>query len=95
MSLLTGYNVLDLIFWYTDGPGNPVTTAQGIGYVQELLARLTNVTLPKGNTNTNNTLDGNTVTFPLAQPIYFDFTHDTVIAASTSKNIARHAFVEC
>ena len=73
----------DLIFWYSNGPGNPTTAAQGIGYVQELLARLTNVTLPKGDTNTNNTLDDNTTTFPLRQPIYFDFTHDTVIAAST------------
>ena len=31
----------DLNFWYTSGFGSPVGRAQGIGYVQELVARLT------------------------------------------------------
>ncbi|KAJ3558533.1 hypothetical protein NM688_g871 [Phlebia brevispora] len=83
---------IDLIFWYSDGPGNPVTAAQGIGYVQELVARLTNTPITKFDTNTNSTLDGNNVTFPLNQPIYFDFTHDTVIAAyATAMNFTSFA----
>lgn len=32
---------LDLNFWYGSGPGCPAARAQGIGYVQELVARLT------------------------------------------------------
>ena len=32
---------LDLLFWYSSGFGSPVGRAQGIGYVQELVARLT------------------------------------------------------
>ena len=32
---------LDLNFWYNSGFGSPVGRAQGIGYVQELVARLT------------------------------------------------------
>ncbi|KAI0814792.1 phosphoglycerate mutase-like protein [Irpex lacteus] len=70
---------LDLNFWYSSGPGNPVTAAQGIGYVQELLGRLTNTT-PAAGSSLNSTLDNSTTTFPLDQPIYFDFTHDTVIS---------------
>src|SRR5882757_11349748 len=31
----------DLQFWYGSGFGSPVARAQGIGYVQELVARLT------------------------------------------------------
>lgn len=32
---------LDLYFWYKSGFGSPVARAQGIGYIQELVARLT------------------------------------------------------
>jgi len=72
---------IDLDFWYSDGPGNPTGAAQGIGYVQELVARLTQTPLTVFDTSTNGTLDGNNVTFPLNQPIYMDATHDTVIAS--------------
>lgn len=71
-------------FWYGDGPGNPTGAAQGIGYVQELVARLTKTPLTVFDTTTNGTLDGNNITFPLNQPIYMDATHDTVIASSES-----------
>ncbi|KAL6310042.1 histidine phosphatase superfamily [Sparassis latifolia] len=70
----------DLSFWYSNGPGSPVAAAQGIGYVQELVSRLTQTPLTVFDTSTNGTLDGNPVTFPLNQPIYVDATHDTVIA---------------
>ncbi|KAI0936637.1 hypothetical protein AcW1_000823 [Taiwanofungus camphoratus] len=75
---------IDLSFWYGDGPGNPAAAAQGIGYVQELVARLTQTPLTEFATSLNGTLDGNNITFPLNQPIYVDATHDTVIANSES-----------
>ncbi|KAJ3014815.1 hypothetical protein NUW54_g1213 [Trametes sanguinea] len=76
-----GYEyAFDLELWYSFGPGNPASAAQGIGYVQELVARLTQTPLTEFNTNLNGTLDGSNVTFPLTQPIYVDATHDTVIS---------------
>ncbi|KZT07051.1 phosphoglycerate mutase-like protein [Laetiporus sulphureus 93-53] len=72
---------LDLEFWYSDGPGNPTGAAQGVGYVQELVARLTQTPITKFDTSINGTLDGNNITFPLDQPIFMDATHDTVIAS--------------
>lgn len=51
----------------------------GIGYVQEVIARLENHTLGYSGSQINTTLDNNTVTFPLNQSLYFDFSHDTNI----------------
>jgi hypothetical protein len=47
--------------------------------VQETLARLQNHTLGYSGSQINTTLDNNTVTFPLNQSLYFDFSHDTNI----------------
>jgi len=59
---------------------SPNGRAQGIGWVQEFLDRVQNVTFNANNVTTQNTtLDESTVTFPLDQPFYFDFTHDDVI----------------
>jgi len=33
-------------FWYSDGPGNPTSAAQGVGWVQELISRLHQPALP-------------------------------------------------
>ncbi|KAH9921378.1 heat shock protein 70 [Amylocystis lapponica] len=54
----------------------------GVGYVQELVARLTQTPPPLFSSTINATLDGSNVTFSLDQPIYIDATHDTVIASS-------------
>ena len=70
----------DLLFWYSDGFGSPVAAAQGMGYVQELLARLMHTPIFVHNTTTNSTIDNNPITMPLNQPIYVDATHDVVIA---------------
>ncbi|KIM66301.1 hypothetical protein SCLCIDRAFT_7973 [Scleroderma citrinum Foug A] len=67
-------------FWYGDGPGNPTAAALGLGYVQELVARLTQTPITVWNSSTNRTLDSNKATFPLYQPIFVDATHDTVMA---------------
>ncbi|KAI0715319.1 phosphoglycerate mutase-like protein [Earliella scabrosa] len=75
-----GYEyAIDLEFWYGNGPGNPVSAALGIGYVQELVARLTQTPIDDFSTAINRTLDENNVTFPLNQPIYVDATHDTAL----------------
>ncbi|KAG0702010.1 histidine phosphatase superfamily [Suillus ampliporus] len=71
---------VDLSFWYSGGPGNPTAAAQGLGYVQELVARLTQTPITVWNSSTNSTLDSSKITFPLDQPIYVDATHDIVIA---------------
>ncbi|EPQ30302.1 uncharacterized protein PFL1_02418 [Pseudozyma flocculosa PF-1] len=75
---------LDLQFQGDYGMMSPTGRAQGIGYVQELLARLTNTTLAAGNLNVttqNTTLDFDPARFPIDQPLYFDFTHDDVIVS--------------
>lgn len=49
--------------------------------MEEVLARLTNHTINSVIGQVNVTLDNNTVTFPLNQTLYFDFSHDTNMAA--------------
>ena len=53
---------------------------QGVGYVNELIARLTHTPV-KDNTQTNHTLDSDPATFPLDRPIYADFSHDNQMIA--------------
>lgn len=72
----------DLDFWYGVGPGNPTSAAQGAGYVQELVARLTKTPITEFNTTTNSTITNSNVTFPLDQPIFVDATHDVIISNS-------------
>ncbi|KAJ6473997.1 phosphoglycerate mutase-like protein [Mycena vitilis] len=77
-----GYSYLnDLEFWYSFGPGNPAVAAQGIGYVSELVSRLTSTRITQFDTSVNKTLVESPVTFPFGQPIYVDATHDTIISA--------------
>lgn len=62
--------------YYGFGGGNPLGPAQGIGFVNELIARLTNTPV-EDETTTNHTLDGpQASTFPLNRTLYGDFTHD-------------------
>lgn len=61
--------------WYGYGPGNPLGPTQGVGWVNELVARLTNTSVVD-HTNTNTTLDSDPVSFPLGLPLYADFSHD-------------------
>ena len=53
---------------------------QGVGWVNELIARLTGKAVVD-DTQTNHTLDSSSVTFPLTRTIYADFTHDDEIIA--------------
>lgn len=73
----------DLQFWYGFGPGQPTSAAQGIGYVQELVSRLTRTRITDFNSSVNGTIVSSNITFPLDQPIYVDASHDTSITSST------------
>ncbi|KAJ7130984.1 phosphoglycerate mutase-like protein [Mycena filopes] len=70
---------LDLFFWYNSGPGYALARTLGIGYVQELVARLTHTPIATHNSSTNGTLDDNPITFPLGQSLYVDATHEVVV----------------
>ncbi len=70
---------MDLFFWYGSAFGSPVARVQGIGYVQELVSRLTHTPISVHNSSTNATLDNNPATFPLGQSLYVDATHEVVV----------------
>ena len=66
--------------WYGFGPGNPLGATQGIGYVNELIARLTGKAV-EDHTSTNSTLDSSAETFPLDRKLYADFSHDNIMVS--------------
>jgi hypothetical protein len=65
--------------FYGYSHGNPLGATQGVGYVNELLARLTQKPV-EDSTNTNRTLDSDPKTFPLDRKVYADFSHDNDIS---------------
>ncbi len=67
---------------YGNGFGGQTTAAQGKGWVQEFLARLTHTPIEVYDSSTNSTLDGNPETFPLNQSIYADASHDSYIMST-------------
>ncbi|KIE03226.1 3-phytase A precursor, partial [Metarhizium majus ARSEF 297] len=75
-----GYST-DLFFSAISGFHSPTGRAVGLGYQQEIMARLKNHTLGYSGSQINVTLDNNTETFPLNQSLYFDFSHDTNIVS--------------
>ncbi|KAH6898591.1 histidine phosphatase superfamily [Thelonectria olida] len=75
-----GYSI-DIMFSGGAGFNSPTGRAVGIGYQQEVIARLKNHTLGYSGSQINTTLDSSTETFPLNQSLYFDFSHDTNIVS--------------
>ncbi|KAK2630449.1 hypothetical protein QTJ16_001269 [Diplocarpon rosae] len=61
--------------YYAYSLGNPLAPTQGVGFTNELIARLTNSAVVD-RTTTNSTLTGSDTTFPLGSILYADFTHD-------------------
>ena len=63
--------------YYGYGDGNSLGPTQGVGFVNELIARMTNTPV-EDRTSVNHTLDGSQDTFPLGSgvPLYADFSHD-------------------
>lgn len=70
----------DLDKFYGTGYGQPLGPAQGVSYINELIARLTTSPVVD-STQTNTTLDSSPVTFPLDRSIYADFSHDNQMIA--------------
>jgi hypothetical protein len=68
----------DLSFYYNNGPGSPVSAAQGKGYLDEYIARLTG-TYPAATSALNQTFDESATFFPPNQSIYADATHEVVV----------------
>ena len=60
--------------------GGELGPVQGVGYVNELLARLTGEPV-RDNTQTNRTLDASPETFPLNRTLYADFSHDNTMVS--------------
>lgn len=75
---------LDLTFWYDSAFGSPVARIQGVGYVQELISRLTHTPIVTHNSSTNATLHGDDRTWPLNDVLYVDATHEVVVLNSMS-----------
>ncbi|GFZ52138.1 hypothetical protein JCM24511_09911 [Saitozyma sp. JCM 24511] len=69
----------DIYWWHAASFGYPLAKAQGLGWVQELVSRLTHTRLTEFNSTTNSSFHDD-VHFPLNDPIYVDFTHDTEFA---------------
>ncbi|KAA1474843.1 phosphoglycerate mutase-like protein [Dentipellis sp. KUC8613] len=75
-----GFNyALDIYFWYDSAFGSPVARVQGIGYIQEMVSRLTHTPIETHNSSTNATLNDNPITFPLDHSLYVDATHEVVV----------------
>ncbi|TLS21473.1 uncharacterized protein PpBr36_10258 [Pyricularia pennisetigena] len=62
--------------WHTCSYGNPFGPTLGVGWVNELIARLLQKPVVD-HTSTNRTLTSNPATFPLKNKLYADFTHAT------------------
>jgi hypothetical protein len=69
----------DLMFYYSQGFGSPVSAAQGKGWVEELLARFEHHLITSSDSNVNSTLDSDATYFPLNQSIYADATHEVIV----------------
>ncbi|KAL4929144.1 histidine phosphatase family protein [Aspergillus undulatus] len=61
--------------YYGYGAGATLGPAQGIGFTNELIARLTQSPV-HDTTSTNRTFDADPATFPLDRRLYADFSHD-------------------
>ncbi|KAK2752580.1 hypothetical protein FQN55_006693 [Onygenales sp. PD_40] len=70
------YNTLGK--YYGHSAGNPLGASQGVGFVNELIARLTNTPVID-HTTVNHTLDSDPTTFPLNLSLYADFSHDNTM----------------
>ncbi|KAG8525922.1 uncharacterized protein KY384_000684 [Bacidia gigantensis] len=66
--------------YYGYGAGSDLGPTQGVGFVNELIARLTSKSV-QDSTSVNHTLDSNPKMFPLGKSLYADFSHDNDMTA--------------
>ena len=66
--------------YYGFGYGNPLGPTQGVGFTNELIARMTDQPVDD-DTSTNHTLDDSQSTFPIGKGhvLYADFSHDKYV----------------
>ena len=67
--------------YYGFGNGYPLGPTQGVGFTNELIARLTGKPV-HDHTSVNHTLDDSDNTFPLDRMIYADFSHDKLVSVN-------------
>lgn len=72
------YQTLNKYYGYSNG--NPLGPSQGVGFTNELIARMTNQAVDD-ETSTNHTLDDDPSTFALRRQLYADFSHDNDMTA--------------
>ncbi|KAF1952782.1 3-phytase [Byssothecium circinans] len=70
---------LDIRFFYNHAFGNPTARAQGVGYVEELLARLKGEYITESDSSVNSSVTQDEENFPLGMKFYADFTHDKMV----------------
>lgn len=73
------YNTLEK--YYAFGAGNPLGSTRGVGYVNELISRMTKSLPVNDHTSVNHTLDSDPGTFPLDTALYADFSHDNAMVS--------------
>ena len=66
--------------YYGFGAGNKLGPTNGVGFVNELIARLSEEPV-QDHTSVNQTLDDSETTFPLNRKLYADFSHDNGITS--------------
>lgn len=71
------YNTLEK--YYAFGAGNPLGPTRGVGYVNEIISRMTKSLPVNDHTSVNHTLDSDPTTFPLDTALYADFSHDNAM----------------
>ena len=74
--------------YYSHGNGNPLGPTQGVGYVNELIARLTSQPV-NDHTSVNHTLDNDPRSFPIGSQanVFADFSHDKYVEYSLSNSL--------
>ena len=80
------YETLGKYYGYSDG--NPLGPTQGVGFTNELIARLTNEAV-QDHTSMNRTLDGSQSSFPVggSHVLFADFSHDKYVFLQISHGI--------
>ncbi|KAJ6614203.1 histidine phosphatase superfamily [Mycena sp. CBHHK59/15] len=91
VATFVGYS-MDLDTFYETRYGAPLGPVQGVGYINELLVRLTGTPV-NDTTQTNRTLTQDTCTFPLDRALYADFSHDNEMRMTCTSGKSVHILV--
>jgi hypothetical protein len=84
---------LDLMFHYSHAWGSPLTATLGMGWVEELVSRLTQERIYASSSTVNSSVTSDPDLFPLDQSIYVDASHDTTMTASACLRKYRKAWL--